>query len=112
MTAGAEVTNTVTPAFVAKRAGTPLLIIGGQVPTPVFDRGAVLAADHLPILASVTEWSALVHPTERIPEYVETAWRRIWASRQAAHIDGNLEEVQHCSGGQDEIIDFYCSFAR
>ncbi len=112
MTAGAEVTNTVTPAFVAKRAGTPLLIIGGQVPTPVFDRGAVLAADHLPILASMTKWSALVHPTERIPEYVETAWRRIWASRQAAHIDGNLEEVQHCSGGQDEIIDFYCSFAR
>lgn len=81
VTVGAGVTNTVTPAFVAKRAGTPLLIIGGQVPTPVFDRGAVLAADHLPIMASVTKWSARVHSTERIPEYVEAAWRHIWAGR-------------------------------
>ncbi len=60
VTVGPGVTNTVTPAFVAKRAGTPWLIIGGQVPTPVFDRGAVLAADHLPIMAPVTKWSARV----------------------------------------------------
>jgi acetolactate synthase-1/2/3 large subunit len=81
VTVGAGVTNTVTPALVAKRAGTPLLIVGGQVPTPAFDRGAVLAADHLPIMAPVTKWSARVLATERIPEYVEAAWRHIWAGR-------------------------------
>jgi acetolactate synthase-1/2/3 large subunit len=81
VTLGPGVTNTVTPAFVAKRAGTPLLIIGGQVPTPLFDRGAVMAVDHLPIMAPVTKWSARVLATERIPEYVAAAWRHIWAGR-------------------------------
>ncbi len=81
VTLGPGVTNTVTPAFVAKRAGTPLLIVGGQAPTPAFDRGAILAADHVPIMAPVTKWSARVLKTERIPEYVETAWRHIWAGR-------------------------------
>ncbi len=81
VTLGPGVTNTVTPAFVAKRAGTPLLIIGGQAPTPLFDRGAIMAADHLPIMAPVTKWSARVLATERIPEYVEAAWRHIWAGR-------------------------------
>jgi acetolactate synthase-1/2/3 large subunit len=81
VTVGAGVANTVTPAFVAKRAGTPLLIVGGQVPTRALDRGAVLAADHLPIMAPVTKWAARVHETARIPEYVEAAWRHIWAGR-------------------------------
>ncbi len=81
VTLGPGVTNTVTPAFVAKRAGTPLLIIAGQVPTPALDRGAILAADHLPIMAPVTKWSARVLETQRIPEYVEAAWRHIWAGR-------------------------------
>ena len=81
VTLGPGVTNTVTPAFVAKRAGTPLLIVGGQAPTPAIDRGAILAADHVPIMAPVTKWSARVLKTERIPEYVEAAWRHIWAGR-------------------------------
>ncbi len=81
VTVGPGVTNTVTPAFVSKRAGTPLLIIGGQTPTATFDREAILAADHVPIMAPVTKWAARVLQTERIPEYVEAAWRIMWAGR-------------------------------
>ncbi len=79
VTLGPGVTNTVTPALVSKMAGTPLLIIGAQANTASFDRGAGMSADHIPIMASVTKWSARVLRTERIPEYAEAAWRRMWA---------------------------------
>ena len=79
VTLGPGVTNTVTPALVSKMAGTPLLIIGAQANTASFDRGAGMSTDHIPIMASVTKWSARVLRTERIPEYVEAAWRRMWA---------------------------------
>ena len=81
VTVGPGVTNTVTPAFVAGRAGAPLLILGGQVPTPMFDRGAILAGDSVAIMTPVTKWSARVLQTERIPEYIEAAWRHMWSGR-------------------------------
>ncbi|MGA7328269.1 MAG: thiamine pyrophosphate-binding protein [Rhodomicrobium sp.] len=79
LTLGPGVTNAVTPALVSKMASTPLLIIGAQANTRSFDRGAGMSADHIPIMAPVTKWAARVLHTERIPEYVEIAWRRIWS---------------------------------
>lgn len=81
VTLGPGVTNTVTPALVSTMAGTPLLIIGAQAPTQSFERGAGMSWDPLPILDSVTKWSARVHDVERIPEYLEIAWRKMWAGR-------------------------------
>lgn len=81
VTLGPGVTNAVTPALVAKMAGTPLLIIGAQANTRLFERGAGMAADHLPIMAPVTKWAARVLDTDRIPEYIGMAWRHIWAGR-------------------------------
>jgi acetolactate synthase I/II/III large subunit len=79
VTLGPGVTNTVTPALVAKMAGTPLLILGAQANTGSFDRGAGMSADHIPIMAPVTKFAARVLQTERIPEYIEMAFRRMWA---------------------------------
>lgn len=79
VTLGPGVTNAVTPALVAKMASVPLLIIGAQANTASFERGAGMSADHVPIMAPVTKWAARVLDTERIPEYVEIAWRRMWA---------------------------------
>jgi acetolactate synthase-1/2/3 large subunit len=62
-------------------AGTPLLILGAQAGTGTFDRGAGMSADHLPIMTPVTKWAARVLQTERIPEYIESAWRMMWAGR-------------------------------
>jgi thiamine pyrophosphate-dependent acetolactate synthase large subunit-like protein len=81
VTLGPGVTNTVTPALVAMMAGTPLLIIGAQAPTHMFERGAGMSWDPLPILDSVTKWSARVLDAGRIPEYLEIAWRKMWAGR-------------------------------
>lgn len=79
MTLGPGVTNSVTPALVSKMASTPMLIIGAQANTRSFDRGAGMSADHIPIMAPVTKFAARVLQTERIPEYVEIAWRKMWS---------------------------------
>lgn len=81
VTLGPGVTNMTTPALVAQMAGVPMLIVGAQAPVAAFDRGAAMSADHLPIMAPVTKWAARVHETHRIPEYVEAAWRHMWAGR-------------------------------
>ena len=79
VTLGPGVTNTITPALVASMAGTPLLIIGAQAPTHTFERGAGMSCDPLPILSSITKWSARCLSVDRIPEYLEIAWRKMWA---------------------------------
>jgi acetolactate synthase-1/2/3 large subunit len=81
VTLGPGVTNMTTPALVALMAGTPMLIIGAQAPIASFDKGVAMSADHMPIMKPVTKWSARVHETKRIPEYVEAAWRHMWAGR-------------------------------
>lgn len=81
VTLGPGVTNTVTPALVSAMAGTPLLIIGAQAPTRTFERGVGMSWDPLPILDSVTKWCARVLDVERIPEYLDLAWRKMWAGR-------------------------------
>src|SRR5262245_31935083 len=78
VTLGPGVANAVTPALVAKMASVPLLIIGAQAHTASFERGAGMSADHVPLMAPVTKWSARVLDTQRIPEYVEIAWRGMW----------------------------------
>ncbi|HKS84010.1 MAG TPA: thiamine pyrophosphate-binding protein, partial [Pseudolabrys sp.] len=79
VTLGPGVTNTVTPALVAKMAGTPLLILGAQANTASFERGAGMSADHIPIMQPVTKFAARVLQTDRIPEYIDMAFRRMWA---------------------------------
>jgi acetolactate synthase-1/2/3 large subunit len=79
VTLGPGVTNTVTPALVAKMAGTPLLIIGAQANTASFERGAGMSADHVPIMQTVTKFAARILHTERIPEFIDLAVRKMWA---------------------------------
>jgi acetolactate synthase I/II/III large subunit len=81
VTLGPGTTNTVTPALVSTLAGTPLIIIAAQAPIKTFERGAGMSHDPLPILSSVTKWSARVLDVNRIPEYLDIAWRMMWAGR-------------------------------
>jgi acetolactate synthase-1/2/3 large subunit len=114
VTLGPGVTNTVTPALVAMMAGTPVIIIGAQASTETFERGAGMSWDPLPILQSVTKWSARVLNVQRIPEYLDIAWRKMWAGRPgpvfleipsnilSAKLDGNpafRAPPKHSRGG-------------
>ena len=81
VTLGPGVTNAVTPALVASMAGTPLIIIGAQAATKSLERGAGMSYDVLPTLKTVTKWASRVVDVNRIPEYLDIAWRKMWAGR-------------------------------
>ena len=81
VTLGPAVTNSVTAAWMAQMSGTPVLIIGGQGNTRDFDRGAEMMGKHIRIMTPVTKFAARVLHTDRIPEYVEMAWRAMWSGR-------------------------------
>src|SRR5690606_30152486 len=81
VTLGPGVGNVVTPALVANLGGTPLLIIGAQSATSSSERGAGMSFETLPAMKSVTKWAARCSDPNRLPEYLDIAWRKMWAGR-------------------------------
>ena len=81
VTLGPGVTNTVTPALSATRAGVPFLILGGQAPLPMLDRESVMSFDPLPVMRPVTKFAARVMDPARIEEYLDSAWRAMTSGR-------------------------------
>lgn len=79
VTLGPGVTNTITPCVSASLAGVPMLVVGGQAPGTVADKGAGMSTDTIATMRTVAKWAAAVRQAERIPEYVANAWRRMHA---------------------------------
>ena len=75
VTAGPGVTDVVTAAANAQRAGIPMLIIGGAGPRALQDMGSLQDMNHLELMRPITKWSAAVPSTDRIQEYVDSAFR-------------------------------------
>ncbi len=75
VTAGPGVTDVVTAAANAQRAGVPMLIIGGAGPTVNKHQGSLQDMDHVELMRPITKWSATVPTTKRLGEYVEMAFR-------------------------------------
>ncbi len=81
VTLGPGVTNAVTPSLVATMAGTPMLIIGAHSGTRTFEKGAGMSYEVLPVMQGVTKWAARCIDANRLTEYLDTAWRKLWAGR-------------------------------
>src|SRR5699024_8932359 len=79
VTLGPAVTNTVTPAACAMSAGLPFIIIGGQASTSVLHKSAGMEFDTLSVMQRVTKWAAQVLHVDRIEEFVDEAFRRMYA---------------------------------
>lgn len=75
VTAGPGVTDVVTAAANAQRAGIPLVILGGAGPSQLADMGSLQDMNHLDLMRSITKWSVRVGETRRIIEYVDAAFR-------------------------------------
>jgi acetolactate synthase-1/2/3 large subunit len=75
VTAGPGVTDVVTAAANAQRAGVPMIIIGGAGPSQLTDMGSLQDMNHLELMRSITKWSVRVPETRRIAEYVDAAFR-------------------------------------
>ena len=80
VTAGPGVTGTVTAVANAFAAQAPLLVIGGARPLAQAERGALQEFDQLSLMKPITKWAAVCSSTERIPEYVATAFRHALAT--------------------------------
>jgi acetolactate synthase-1/2/3 large subunit len=78
-TAGPGVTGTVTAVANCAVAQTPLVVIGGARPLVQAEKGALQELDQLSIFRSLTKWAAVCSSTERLPEYVATAFRHALA---------------------------------
>jgi acetolactate synthase-1/2/3 large subunit len=75
VTAGPGVTDVVTAAANAQRAGVPIIILGGAGPTLLSDMGSLQDMDAVTLMRPITKWSAKVPETRRINEYIDSAFR-------------------------------------
>ncbi|MFO0611181.1 MAG: thiamine pyrophosphate-binding protein [Polyangiaceae bacterium] len=75
VTAGPGVTDVVTAAANAQRAGIPLIIIGGAGPRALADMGSLQDMNHVELMRSITKWSVSVPSTDRLQEYIDSAFR-------------------------------------
>ncbi len=75
VTAGPGVTDVVTAAANAQRAGIPMIIIGGAGPRALQDMGSLQDMNHIELMRPITKWSVAVPSTDRIQEYIDSAFR-------------------------------------
>jgi len=75
VTAGPGVTDVVTAAANAQRAGVPIIIIGGAGPRALCDMGSLQDMDAVTLMRPITKWSVQVPEVRRIAEYIDAAFR-------------------------------------
>src|SRR5262245_28800442 len=81
VTAGPGVTGTVTAVANAFRAGSPVIVLGGQGGVADFEKGALQELDHVELMRPITKWSKRCLETRRIPEFLSMAFRYAMAGR-------------------------------
>jgi acetolactate synthase-1/2/3 large subunit len=75
VTAGPGLTDAVTGVASAWRANIPMLVIGGQGPRSLSDKGSLQDMNHVDLMRPITKWSRAVPEARRLAEYVSTAFR-------------------------------------
>jgi len=75
VTAGPGLTNALTGIATAHAQRSPALVIAGSATPRGPDSGEVETLDQLEVVRPVAKWVRRVHHLDRIPEYVEHAWR-------------------------------------
>lgn len=84
VTAGPGVTNAVTGLAVANTSGAPVMLIAGRTSTSKRYIGSFQDIDGVAVTKAVTKFGETCFQTERIPYYLELAWRRMLAGRPGA----------------------------
>src|SRR3990170_4180542 len=76
------VPDCVPPIANAYQNRSPLLVIGGRSPLARFEMGALQDMNQVDLLRSITKWARCVYDTQRIPEYIASAFRAALTGRQ------------------------------
>jgi acetolactate synthase-1/2/3 large subunit len=75
VTAGPGVTDVVTAVANAHRGGIPMVVIGGAGPRALSDMGSLQDMNHVELMRPITKWSVAVPSTDRLQEYIDSAFR-------------------------------------
>jgi len=75
VTSGPGVTSAMSGLATAWAAKAPLLLLAGRWPTRQEHRGAFHEMDQVSIVRPLTSWAATCQQTDRLPEYIATAFR-------------------------------------
>jgi thiamine pyrophosphate-dependent acetolactate synthase large subunit-like protein len=81
VTAGPGFTNSLTGVVNACMENHPLVIISGMTAISGRDKGALQEMDQPEMVRSVVKWTGRCYETERIPEYLEMAFRYAVSNR-------------------------------
>jgi acetolactate synthase I/II/III large subunit len=84
VTAGPGVTNAMTGLAVAQTCGSPVMLLAGRTSTAKRLTGTFQDVDGRAIVQAVTKWTDTALQAERIPVFLETAWRRMLSGRPGA----------------------------
>src|SRR3989304_20938 len=76
------VAGCVTAIANAYQNRSPMLVIGGRSPLARFEMGALQDMNQVDLLRSITKWARCVYDTQRIPEYIASAFRAALTGRQ------------------------------
>jgi acetolactate synthase-1/2/3 large subunit len=76
VTAGPGVTNTVTAVKNAQAAQSPVILIGGAVPTALRGRGALQDIDQISVLKTAVKWAKAVRRIKDLVPALEEAFRQ------------------------------------
>ncbi len=81
VTAGPGVVNSFPGVAIAYQTRAPVVVIGGRASIARRDLGAMQDVDQVEIMRPVTKWARTVLRTERIPDYLGTAFRQATSGR-------------------------------
>ncbi len=81
VTAGPGFTNSLTGVVNAFLENVPVVILCGMVALRDLDKGALQDMDQLGMVKPVVKWAGRCHQVERIPEYLEMAFRTAVSGR-------------------------------
>jgi acetolactate synthase-1/2/3 large subunit len=93
VTRGPGATNAAVGVHTAAQDSTPMLLLVGQVGTEFLDREAFQEIDYRRMYGAVAKWAAQIDRVERIPEYVEQAFRVALAGRPGPVVLALPEDV-------------------
>ena len=81
VTAGPGFTNSLTGVVNAYLENAPVVVLCGMVALKDLDKGALQDMDQQSMVKPVVKWAARCHQVERIPEYLEMAFRNAVSGR-------------------------------
>lgn len=81
VTAGPGLTDAVTGVANAYENRVPMLILGGHSDVNDNDIGSLQDINQINLYESITKWARVCYETDRIPEYIATAYRHALSGR-------------------------------